>query len=194
MSHYIYKKKAFIELGDGRILPLCLYADSSISSYNFDRLGRKHYFHPKSWGINTMGAEPKLLVDKQKFNDAVKKAYEKEMDLIRGFISKYEPDREEPDKESYNYFGNVYPSGRRMKHMKSFYSTRNTVPVEEFLKSNQFCISIAGYNPKDFRDIEKETVHISSVGDLIRADEVYMDIRSRNGHMCIGIYGLDGAD
>jgi len=194
MSHYIYKKKAFIELKDGRILPLCLHADSGVSSYNYDRNGRKHYFHPKSRGINTMGAEPKLLVDKQKFNDAVKRAYEKELDLLREYMDRYGTDREEPGKDSCNYFGNVYPSGRKMRDMKSFCSTGHTVPAEGFPASNQFDISIASYNPKDYRNIEKETVHISTVEDLIKADEVYMDIRGRNGHMCIGIYGLDGAD
>lgn len=195
MSHYIYKKKAFVELDDGRILPLCLYADSSISDYNYDRHGRKHWFHPKSWCINTLGAEHGLLIGKKAFNDAVIQAYESEMQSLKEFRDKYDPEAKEPDSNSYSYYGTVYPSGGKMKHMKYFYSTKRTIPAEKFLKKNSFSINISVYDPKDYRTVEEQEVLISTANDIIRAQQVYEELRGRtDGYMCIGVYGLDGAD
>ncbi len=195
MSHYIYKKKAFIELPDGRMLPLCLYADSSISDYHYDMHGRKHWFHPKSWCVNTMGAGGGILVKKQEFHDAVKQAYEKEMQYLRGYRDKYDPEAGNPDGDSYSYYGTVYPGGGKMKHMKSFYSTRRTIPAEKFLRENRFSIRIMIYEPKSFKTVEEQHVFISTVDDLIRAEEVYGELcKKASGHMCVGIYGLDGAD
>lgn len=195
MSHYIYKKKAFVELPDGRILPLCLYADSSISDYTYDRHGRKHWFHPKSWCVNTMSAVHGIIIDKEAFNKAVKEVYERELQSLKAYRDKYEPSAKEPDGDSYSYYGTVYPSGRKMKHMKSFYSTRNTIPAEKFLAGNRFSIRIMIYEPKSYKTVEEQTVFVSTEDDLIRAEKVYKELcKKASGHICVGIYGLDGAD
>lgn len=192
MSHYIYRKKAFIEIPDGRIVPLCLYADSSLSDRKFDRLGRPHYFHPKSWCINTLNAEYGILISKEDFRNAVEQAYQEEMDCIR----KCRSGSGTPlSGELYSYYGTVYPSGRKMKHMKAFYSARHTIPAEQFLQENRFDIHISVYNPKDYKTIEKQTVMINTADDLIRAEQIYEELHSRaDGKMCLGICGLKGAD
>ena len=188
MSHYIYKKKAFLEIPNGRIVPLCLYADSSLTDVKYDRYGRPHYFHPKSWCINTLNAEYGVLISKEDFHKAVEQAYQAEMDCIKKCRSGSET---LPSGESYSYYGTVYPSGRKMKHMKAFYSTRHTIPAEQFLKENRFDIYISIYNPKDYKTIEKHTVMISVIDDLIKAEQVYEEIHSRaDGKMCLGVYGL----
>lgn len=195
MSHYIYKKKAFIEMPDGRIVPLCLYADSSLADTKYDRHGRPHYFHPKSWCINTLDAEQGIIISKEDFHNAVERAYQKEMDCIRECRSGSETSPCELSGESEGYYGTVYPSGRKMKHMKSFYSARHTIPAEEFLQENRFDIHISIYNPKSYKTIEKQTVTVHTVDDLIRAEQLYEELRSRSdAHMCLGIYGLEGAD
>ena len=196
MSHYIYKKKAFLEIPDGRILPLCLYADSSVTDVKYDRHGRPHYFHPKSWCINTLNAEQGILISKEDFHKSVEQAYQEEIDCIRKCRSGSDTPLCEPFGECYGYFGTVYPSGRKMKHMKSFYSTRHTIPAEQFLQENRFDIHISIYNPKDYKTIEKKTVMINGIDDLIRAEQIYEELlHSRaDGKMCLGIYGLHGTD
>lgn len=101
MSHYIYKKKKFLEIPDGRILPLCLYADSSVTSTNYDSHRRPHSFHPKSWCINTFSSEEGILIDKNKFQEYVKEAYEQEMNCLIEYRNKYKPCEPEPNEESY---------------------------------------------------------------------------------------------
>lgn len=82
-----------------------------------------------------------------------------------------------------------------MKHMKSFYSTRRTIPAEEFLRENRFSIHISVYDPKDYKTIEEHNVPISAVRDLIKAEQIYKELRSRaDGRICLGVYGLEGAD
>ena len=195
MSHYIYKKKKFLELPDGRILPLCLSADSSLTSKVYDRYGRGHYFHPKSWCINTFSRERGILIDKQDFNNAVMQAYEEELECIRKCKNRNAEQNYEPDEEFYGYYGTVYPAGRKMKHMKSFYSTRRTIPAETFLKENKFDIYVSVYDPNNYKTIAHQTVTISTVDDIIKAEQIYEELHSKSdGHMCLGILGLAGAD
>lgn len=195
MSHYIYKRKAFLAVPDGRIVPLCLYADSSLTDTRYDRHGRPHYFHPKSWCINTLSAEYGILISRQDFSSAVERAYQKEMDCIRECRAGSETPPCEPSGESYSYYGTVYPSGRKMKHMKAFYSVRHTIPAEQFLQENRFDIHISVYNPKDYKTIETQTVTINTAVDLVRAEQLYEELHGRaDGKMCLGVYGLEGAD
>lgn len=191
MSHYIYKRKAFIEIPDGRIVPLCLYADSSLTDTKYDRHRRPHYFHPQSWCINTLNAEYGILISREDFHHAVERAYRKEMEYIRECRTGSGTGHCEPSGESYSYYGTVYPSGRKMKHMKSFYSTRHTIPAGQFLQENRFDIQISVYNPKDYKTMEEQTVRIQAAADLIRAEQVYEELHDRaDGKMCLGVYGL----
>lgn len=195
MSHYIYKKKAFIEIPDGRIMPLCLYADSSITDKRFDRYGRGHYFHPKSWFINTFSSNYGVLIDKQEFNKLVKESYESEMNALMEFRDKYSPTEEEPNDESYSYYGTIYPGGRKMKHMRYFYSTKHTIPAKEFLSKNTFYIRISVFNPTNFETIESKSFMIKTVDDIIYAEEYFEILKAKNiGRMCLGVRGLDGED
>lgn len=189
MSHYIYKKKAFLETNNGKILPLCLYADSSITSKTYDRFGRCHYYHPRSWCVNTLSIGG-LLVDKNLFNEVAKKEYEDELKSLQRYIDKSESTGRKADGESYSYYGTVYPGGGKMKNMKSFYSTRRTVPVEEFLKNHNFSLKIESYDTKTFKTIKQETVFIRTENDLIYAQEVYEKLKEKYGYICIGVYGL----
>lgn len=195
MSHYSYKKKVFLELPNDKILPLCLYSDSSLTSNKYDRYGRKHIYNPKHWCINTMGVEG-IVIDKKEFNKAVLESYEREMNCLREFKDKYNPNEPEPNKDSYSYYGTVYPSGGKMKHMKSFYSTKHLVDVEDFLNRNTFNITISTYNPKDYKTIEKETIYIATIDDILKANDIYFTLKNKdvNNGICIGVYGLEGSD
>ena len=189
MSHYIYKKKKFLEIPDGRIMPLCLCADSSITSTS------GHYCHPKSWCINTFCSKNGILIEKMKFQELVKEAYEQEMNHLKEYWNKYKPSEPEPNEESIGYYGTVYPAGRKMKHMKSFYSTRRTIPAETFLKENKFDIYVSSYDPNNYKTIAHQTVTICTVDDIIKAEQIYEELHSKfDGHMCIGIRGLAGSD
>lgn len=132
----------------------------------------------KSWCINTLGAEHGLLIGKKAFNDAVMQAYESEMQSLKQFRDKYDPEAKEPDSESYSYYGtiyphDIYPHGGKMKHMKYFYSTKHTIPAEKFLKKNSFSIHISIYDPKDYRTVEEQTVFVLTADDIIMAEQVY---------------------
>lgn len=191
MSHYIYKKKKFLELPDGRILPLCLYADSSVTSNTYDRYGRRHEYNPRSWCIHTMNAKKGILIDKQEFKRLAEEAYNQEMNSLREYRKKYVPEKGEPDGDSYCYYGTVYPAGRRMKDMKSFYSVRRTIPAEEFLATNRFSINISLYDSSTFETLKTETIHIKTVYDLVYAENVYEDMfNNKTGGICTGISGL----
>lgn len=195
MSHYSYKKKAFLGLPNNLILPLCLYADSSLTTNTYDRHGRKHTLHPKHWCVNTLGLGG-ILVDKQKFDEEVNAAYEREMQHLEEFRLTHEPHRPKADKDSRSYYGTVYPSGGKMKDMKSFYSTKHLIDAEDFVSKNHFNITISTYDTKTYNTIHKRGVYIDSVEAILKAHESYIEMKNNfpNEGICIGVYGLEGSD
>ena len=64
LKYFQHKKKKFLDLGDGNILPLVLYSDSSVTSTKYDKYDRKHIYHPKHWAVgHTFGYG--IIIDKK---------------------------------------------------------------------------------------------------------------------------------
>lgn len=187
MSHYIYKKKLYLESSKGDILPLALYADSSIRNQDMS-----YNYH---WCINNICCSG-LIAGIQNFKEKAEELYRKEIRKLEEFQKNYDTDDNTPcGPESYTYYGNSYPGGRKMKHMKAFYSVKKTIPMQEFLQKpeNHFCINLSVYDPKTFQTLVTEQVAISGEVDVYKAQEMYQGLRSRYPHceITIGVNGLN---
>lgn len=182
MSHYIYKDKKFLEI-DGKILPLILYADSSVTEGYSRR-------HPAHWFIDTRDCEPALLVDKELFQKAADKAVQDRID----WLLKNYPDST-PTLDSYNPYGDTYRGNSRIRGMKSFYSTKRTLSAEDFLKNNAFSVKLEPCD-KNYRTLEGYekyySFYITTVDDLFHMDKWYREFRELNPDalICIGVSGL----
>lgn len=179
MSYWIYKDKKFLEI-DGKILALFLIADSSISAWDNSRR------HPAHWWIETFDL-PALLIEKDIFH---KKGLECVQECL-DWLNKNYPDVEH-SLDSYNPYGDTYRGNGRIRGMKSFYSTRNTIPAEEFLYRYHFCLYLT---PKD-KKIEKGFFVIQKAEDLLSADKWFRNFRKQypNTPCYISVRGLPGED
>jgi hypothetical protein len=189
MSHYIYRQKKYVEIGDGRILPLCKYSDSSI--WNGDNRS-----HPAWWCINTLGLSH-LLVPKEEFKKAAKEEYDRQITLLKEFEEKYGDrygKKEEINENSYHYGGNTYPGGGKLKNMRAFYSTRKTIPIDEFLRNcHSLSISLEALKNGSYDGYEKVNLPMQTEEDFKNAEIVYQNLLTKYPDcrdICIGVSGL----
>ena len=195
MSHISYKKKCFLRLPDNKVFPLSLYSDSSLTSVKYDRYGRKHVYNPKHWCVNVLDKNEGMVVDIDKFNELAEQKYNESMEYLDEFNQKYCNGNEPPNKNSYNYFGTVYPSGSKMKDMKSFYSTKNLIDVEEFLRTHTFRIRVSCYDKKTYNTIDGESFYIETIEDILKANDKFLEYaKNKEYQLCVGISGLEGVD
>ena len=186
MSHNTYKKKLWLETSKGDLLPLAYYADSSIR----DEHGKYVY----SWCVYNF--RKGILINKDLFRQMAEEVYQEEIDKLTDYRLKCRTDEsfEPAGSESYCYYGNVYPGGGKMKHMRAFHSVRNTVPIQKFLSEHPcFNINVSAYNSSDYHTVELTNIHITSESDAYRAQAAYDEMRNRHPEcgMCFGVYGLD---
>lgn len=184
MSYYIYKDKAFLEV-DGKILPLILYADSSVTACDNSRK------HPAHWYIQTFGCEPALLVDKKTYQDAA----DKEVQSRINWLDENYPDGNH-GLESYNPYGDTYRGNGRLRGMKSFYSAKRTIPAEEYLSSHRFSVSLHPRDIKENKNKETQRFFITNLEDLREMDNWYRNYREKypDDVIYIGVHGLPGED
>lgn len=182
MSHYIYKDKKFLEI-NGKILPLILYADSSVT----EGYSRKH---PAHWFIDTLSAEPALLIDKELYQKAANEKVQSRIDWLK----KNYPDSN-PDLDSYNPFGDTYRGNGKLRGMKSFLSCKRTVSAEDFLRREAFSVRLEPCD-KHYKKLEgyekRYSFYITSTEDIIHMDEWYRELRKLNPEalICISVHGL----
>lgn len=179
MSHWIYKEKKFLEI-DGKILPLVLIADSSVTCWENPRK------HPAHWWIQTFD-EPSLLIEKSVYQEHGIKAVQERID----WLTKYEPEKEHSF-DSWNPYGDTYRGNGRIRGMKSFYSVRNTILPEKFFSRYRFTINL---EPTD-KQVKGEFFAIQSIEDVLHADEWFRNFREQYPDMpCyISVRGLPGED
>lgn len=182
MSYYSYRKKCYIEV-NGLIFPLVKYADSSVRTWN----GKWDYH----WCHFNITDQQRLLISKADWEKAKKDQIEWNLKRLRA-CSWIET---EPDMESYNYAGNTYPGGSRIKHLRNFLSTRKTVKFDDFLVENHggFRIEAKYYDQKTFVDQNTESYQINSEDDLIKADLKFQKFAAKKPKfcsICVGIYGI----
>lgn len=189
MSYNMYRRKIWVETSDRRILPLCQYADSSL--YDCDTRS-----HPKSWCLYNLRTNH-VLVPKQEFITAGKRAYEEQISYMRECIQKYGPDHmigHEPGPESYNYFGTTYPGGGKLKHMRAFLAARKTVPVDEFLcQYPNVTITLEPIRPNSYDGYEKILIELTSEEKIMEMEEIYQSLRKKYpsaSYVCIGVRGM----
>lgn len=182
MSYYSYKKKCYIDM-NGMIFPLVKYADSSVRTWD----GKWDYH----WCHFNITDQQRLLIPKDEWEKAKEDRIEWDLDRLRScsWIEK------EPDMESYNYAGNTYPGGSRIKHLRNFLSTRKLVKLNDFLAENHggFHIKVKYYDQKTFDDQKTESYQINSEDDLIKADLKFQKFAAEKPKfcgICIGICGI----
>lgn len=188
MSHYMYKKKMYIELSDGRILPLCQYADSSVWDPD-----RKRY--PTSWCISPLAGDT-LLCTKEAFAKAAQAEYDRQVALLTNFRNQFSPDKTEPiGPESYHYGGTTYPGGGKLKNMRAFFSTRKTIPIAEFLKDHSFLrLKLSPLRPGSYEAYQTVEVLMHSESDFLKAQDMYEMLKHDHPdsiHIYVGVYGMD---
>lgn len=114
MSYYSYRKKCYIEV-NGLIFPLVKYADSSVRTWN----GKWDYH----WCHFNITDQQCLLISKENWEKARQERVEWDLEQLRSCTW----NEKEPDMESYNYAGNTYPGGSRIKHLRNFLSIRKLI-------------------------------------------------------------------
>lgn len=186
MSHNIYKKKCWLETSKGDILPLAYYADSSIR----DSRGKYVY----SWCLYNF--RKGILINKEEFKKMAEERYQDEIERLTDYQLKCKTDEtfEPAGPDSYCYFGNVYPGGGKMKHMRAFHSVRNTIPIQEFLSEHPYInICLTAFHLSDYHTVEIETIQITNEADAYHVQDVYEEMKERNPvcGICIGVYGLN---
>lgn len=182
MSYYSYKKKCYIDM-NGMIFPLVKYADSSVRTWD----GKWDYH----WCHFNITDQQRLLIPKDEWEKAKEDRIEWDLDRLRScsWIEK------EPDMESYNYAGNTYPGGSRIKHLRNFLSTRKLIRFEDFLMENHggFRIVVKYYDAKTFEDKKTQSYQIDSEEDLIKADLKFQKFAAEKPKfcgICVGICGI----
>ena len=188
MSYYSYKKKLWLETSKKDLLPLALYADSSIR----ERDGGFVW----NWCVYNLGLGG-ILINKEKFKEKAEEEYQNEIELLTNYELKYNG-KTKPDigPESYSYYGTKYPSGGKLKNMKSFHSVKNTIPLDEFLQNpeNHFTVGISAYDTKNYRTVYKESVLIVDEQTAYDTQRIYERIKKEYPQcgVCLGVYGVYG--
>lgn len=184
MSYYVYKKKYWVETSRGDLLPLAYVADSSLRN---DRGG-----FVASWGVCNF--HKGILLSKDTFRQEAEKAYQEEMEHITDWKMKSGEPYESAGPEDYGYYGTRYPGGRKMRHMKAFFSVHKTIPMEQFLTEHPYLtLHISAYNTASYKTIAPASVHITDEDAVYKAQSVYEEMQKQNPEcaMCIGVFGLD---
>lgn len=183
MSHYIFTDKKFIRLSNGKILPLCMCADSSVTN----RTGG----HPKSWMIFMMMPDS-LLVTKEYAMEKQKEAVDIQLKHLQEYNDKFfNGEKIGSDlKKLSNYYGDTYNGCRSVAAMKSFYSVRRLKDADSFFQKFLMEIRISAYDRDTFDNRTTKRIMVQNEDDLIRADAVYADMEKNKGkkeHICIGV-------
>ena len=193
MSHYIYRKKHFVETEDGRILPLVKYSDSSITEGH----GRNEH-HPSWWAVMNLGNKS-LLVEKEEWKRLAQREYDRQIELLTEFDKKYGDTygRRDPiGPDSRTYGGDTYPGGGRLKNMRAFLSVRRTISVQDFIHKTLGCtISMEPLIPGSWQsyDNSKVEVFLRDEESFTDAENKYQELREKypdSKTIVIGVSGL----
>lgn len=182
MSYYSYRKKCYIDV-NGLIFPLVKYADSSVRTVE----GKWDY----NWCHFNITDQQSLLISIKDWIKAKDERIEWDLEQLR--LSPFTIG--EPDMESFNYSGNAYPGGSRIKHLRNFLSIRKLIRFEDFLMENHggFRIVVKYYDAKTFEDKKTQSYQIDSEEDLIKADLKFQKFAAEKPKfcgICVGICGI----
>lgn len=166
-------------------MPLAMYSDSNI----YDKYGRR----PSYWCLCDISGGGGLLAPKEEFESSRKEMIESELEKLKQYHDRYEPEEDEPDMDSWCYSGDRFPGGGRLKHMRAFFSIRKTVdPKEFFRKYGTFWIHASWCDKKSYSKVNGEEYKISCEDDIIEADLKLRDFRSRMPKDCVMSIGISG--
>lgn len=185
MSHYSYKRKLWLETSKGDLLPLALYADSSV------RNSEGGYVW--NWCIYNLGFSG-ILINKEKFKEKAEEVYRDEIDRLIDYELKYNGEvRSNIGPESDSYYGTKYPGGGKLKNMRSFHSVKKTIPLGTWLQNgHRFTIIISVYDKDTYRTVDSKEIWITCEQDVYDAQAIYdeMKVRWPQCGMCLGVAGM----
>ena len=173
MGYDSLRNKEVIKFPNGKMLFFAEVSDSRTFDYRNRRIWDKILIHPKGtlfYTKESLKAEQDRYVEEQfkLLSEFSKHAVES------GWTEEYR----EPTLDDINYYGTVFPSGRRVRHGKSFYSCGKTIDAAEYfgkVKEKYYgpmipMITFKVYG-KDFKEIYKNDYDILAVD----VDEAYQD-------------------
>lgn len=178
MSYDSYRNKNLLLFPEGKLMLIAEVSCSNVTDWRGRRVWDWVLFHP----------EGTLFYTKESLKARQTEYVEEQLKLMRshrkfeienGFVSEYV----EPTEESINYFGTVFPTGRKIKDGRSFYGGRPK-KAETFVAEwgNPESISFEAFD-KDMKTIDKATYNIMRK-DL---DALYNDFVEENGKCYIDI-------
>lgn len=183
MSYYMFTDKKFIRLSNGKILPLCMCADSSVTN----RTGG----HPKSWMI-FMKMPESLLVTKEYALEQQETDVNKQLECLQEYNDKFRDGEKIGNdlKKIQNYYGDTYNGSRSVAAMKSFYSVRRLKDADSFFQRFFLEIQILTYDKLNFTEKAAQSIIVRNEEQLVHADAVYADAERKKGeneHTGIGV-------
>lgn len=177
MGYDSLRNKEVVKFPNGKMLFFAEISDSRTFDYRGRRCWDRILIHPKG----------SLFYTKESLKEEQKKYVEDNLKSLREF-SKYEVEHgwtkeyKEPTLDSINYAGTVFPSGRRIKHGKAFYSCGKTIDAAEYFGrySSPRTIIFTAYD-KDFKEIYRNDYDLLAVD----VDEAYKDALEVNNQIYI---------
>lgn len=178
MSYDSYRNKHLLEFEDGRLMLIAEVSCSNVRDWNGKRCWDWVLFHP----------EGSLFYTKETLKARQKEYVEEQLDMLRNF-ARYEVENGwakeyvEPTVDSCNYYGTVWPNGRKVKDGRAFFGGK-PVNAEEFVShwGNPKRIKFVTYD-KDMR-VKTTESHDMLTNDL---DALYFTFERLNGKCYIGI-------
>ena len=165
MGYDSLRNKEIVKFPNGKMLFFAEISDSRTFDYRGRRCWDKILVHPKGT----------LFYTKESLKAEQEKYVEEQLKALRDF-SKYEVENgwateyKEPTLDSINYAGTVFPSGRKIRNGKAFYSCGKTIDAAEYFGKNSHRIVFTAYD-KDFKEIYRNEYDLLNVD----VDEAYQD-------------------
>lgn len=181
MSHYIYKKKQFIKCGES-ILPLVKRAHSSV---RFNGGGFDYY-----WEHLNITEHNGLLIPKELWDKEREAIVQREFQQLSCYYEQqkkfwspaFMPDDlkrlEHPDMECTNFSGAQFPSGRKIKNMYAFLSTKRLLSMEDFLERNMggFFIRLYSFEKYALSESFHTQIIVNKESDIFDAEREYQNL------------------
>ena len=170
MGYDSLRNKEVVKFPNGKMLIFAEVSDSRTFDWRGRRCWDRVLIHPKG----TLFYTKETLKQEQK--EYVEKNFEWLRDFNKSQVEKgWATEYVEPTLDDINYAGTVFPSGRKIKDGRSFYSCRKTIDAAEYFSRHSQRIVFTAYD-KDFHEIYRNDYDILAVD----VDEAYQDALREN--------------
>lgn len=179
MGYDSLRNKEVVEFPNGKLMFFAEISDSRTFDHRGKRVWDRILIHPKGT----------LFYTKESLKKEQTEYVERNLERLRQF-SRYqvetgwEKEYHEPTLDDINYYGTVFPSGRKIRNGKSFYSAGKTIDAAEYFGryGSPRRIIFTAYD-KDFKETYRNDYDILAVD----VDEAYEDALTENKTVYISL-------